>query len=222
MKLYSSAISPYAARCRILIQHKQAPVEILAPPGGMGSDEIKALNPSGKIPVLDLGASATGHQAIAESWAILEYLESHNPEPAMRPADAFSQAKQVELVRFTDLYLAPAMFPLFLALRGKADESAVKTALSGLQQQFQTLEKFLATQPSDPAIELSLADAALLPVVWYARILARHFGLEDCLTGLPITTQWWQRCSAIAAAASVLSEMETGLKLAIPPLFEND
>ena len=52
MKLYSSPISPYASRVRIQIAHQQLPVEIVPPPGGMSSDEVKAANPIGKIPVL--------------------------------------------------------------------------------------------------------------------------------------------------------------------------
>ncbi len=47
MQLYSAAISPYAARCRIQIRHKTLPVEIVPVPGGMGSDTVKAKNPTG-------------------------------------------------------------------------------------------------------------------------------------------------------------------------------
>ena len=125
MQLYSSAISPYASRCRMQIRHKNLPVEIIPPPGGMGSAEVKTKNPIGKVPVLDLGDRALG-----ESWAIMEYLEAQHPKPAMWSGDAFQQARDRELVRFVDLYLAPSMFPLFLALRGAADDDAVAKAVS--------------------------------------------------------------------------------------------
>lgn len=212
MQLYSSSFSPYASRCRIQIHHKNLPVEIVPPPGGLGSAQLKAKNPIGKIPVLDLG-----DKVLAESWAIMEYLEARFPEPSMRPADAFEQAKLQELVRFTDLNLATAMFPLFRALRGAVGPEGVAEALTALQAQLQVLESLLARKVR--GTRLDLADAALLPVMFYARLLAKHFGKTDCLAALPVTSGWWQRASAVPAAAKVLAEMEAGLRTAIPVLF---
>lgn len=213
MQLYSSAFSPYASRCRIQIHHKQLPVEIVPPPGGLGSAQLKGKNAIGKIPVLDLG-----DRSLAESWAIMDYLETtFAQQTPMRPADSFAAAKQQELVRFTDLQLATAMFPMFRALRGAVGPEAVAEALTGLKAQMQILETLLAHK--DSGLSLDLADAALLPIVWYARVLVRHFGKSDCLEGLPATQAWWQRASAVPAAARVLGEMETGLRAAIPVLF---
>ena len=224
MQLYSSSFSPYAARCRIQIFHKNLPVEIVAPPGGMGSAQLKSKNPIGKIPVLDLGEKALG-----ESWAIMEYLEACHPSPAMRPSDAFEAAQLQALVRFTDLYLAPAMFPLFRALRGAIGPDAVAESLTALQAQLQILEPLLVRKVQHSRLALGeaygvqltldLADAALLPIIWYSRILARHFGVADCIAALPATQGWWQQASTVPAAAKVLTEMEVGLKAAIPVLF---
>ncbi len=211
MQLYSIPISPYASRCRVQIYHKALPVEIVAPPGGLRSAEVLAQNPSGRIPVL-----ITEGGALAESWAIMEYLEDLHPEPAMRPADALARAQQRALVRFADLYLAPAMFPLFQALRGGADANAITKAREGLSGQLEVLERLLAKR--DPG-ELDLGDAALLPIVWYAQILARHFGDADCLSGRDATRAWWARSSGTGAAARVVEELDAGLRVAIPPLF---
>jgi glutathione S-transferase len=214
VQLYSSAFSPYAARCRIQIHHKQLPVEIVPPPGGMGSAEVKAKNPIGKIPILSMDDGA-----LAESWAIMSYLETRFPEPAMRPADALQWAQLCALTRFTDIYLAPAMFPMFRALRGAAGADAVAEAQAALQAQLQILEQLLTRKASVAKLPLDLADAALLPVIWYARLLALHFGKTDCLAALPVTQAWWQQHRAVAAAAKVLDEMETGLRTAMPTLF---
>lgn len=214
MKLYSSPISPYASRVRIQIAHQQLPVEIVPPPGGMSSDEVKAANPIGKIPVLEVGEAR-----IAESWAIMEFLAVRHQQPAavaMLPEDDIALAQLRALVRFTDLQLAPAMFPMFLALRGKADDSAVKAALENLQVQLKILDALLIQKPD---ASLDLADAALLPIIWYAQVLSRHFGLADCLAGVPQVSLWWQRCSQVSAAKYVLSEMESALKAALPTLF---
>ena len=212
MQLYSAAISPYASRCRVQIYHKNLPVEIVPPPGGMRSEDVLARNPGGRIPVLDLG-----DKALAESWSIMEYLEDTHPDTPMRPADAFDRARISELVRFTDIYLASAMFPLFKALRGGVDEHMVAEAIKGLNVQLAVLESQWARKPQTS--ELDLADAALIPIVWYAQVLARHFGNPDCLAGLEQTQTWWDRVTKVPAAAKVLEEMETGLRAALPIVF---
>lgn len=213
MQLYSTPISPYSARCRIQIAHKQLPVEIVAPPGGMRSEAVLAVNPTGRIPVL-----VTDQACLAESWAIMEFLESTFPSPAMRPDDAFASARQTEIVRFADQYLAPAMFPLFKALRGAGSDEEIKAAADGLQAQMSLIEKMLPAV-QDSVAGLSLADAALVPIIWYGMILGRHFGGAADLSGWPSIHSWWQQLQQNPAVATVVTEMETALKAAIPPIF---
>lgn len=214
MQLYSIAFSPYAARCRIQIYYKHLPVEIVAPPGGLGSQQIKARNPIGKIPVLDLG-----DRALAESWAIMDYLESSYPTPPMRPDDAFGRAQLQMLVRFVDLNLAPALLPLFTALRTTVSTDAIAAAQTAIQTQLRIMEDLLAGKPVFPRMTLDLADAALLPVMSYATLLTAHFGAADCLADLPVTRNWWKRTCRETAAARVLTEMEGGLRAALPALY---
>jgi len=214
MQLYSAPISPYASRCRIQIHHKQLPVAIVPPPGGMRSAQVLALNPIGKIPVLDLGGDA-----LFESWAIMDYLETRFPQTPMRPADPLAAAKLAALVRFADIQLALAMFPMFRALRGAAGADAVTEAVAGQDAQLQVLEQLLARKASGLAFDL--ADAALLPIVYYGRLLGAHFGKKDVIAALPATLRWWQAASTVPAAAQVLAEMEQGLRAAIPVLFQN-
>ena len=82
MKLYGALASPYAARVHMFAMLKGIDLPLESAPGGMGSDEYKAINPTGKVPALDTGAGL-----IAESEIICEYLEEKYPEPALLPAD---------------------------------------------------------------------------------------------------------------------------------------
>lgn len=216
MQLYSLSFSPYASRCRIYIRHKGLPVEIVAPPGGLGSAQLKAKNPLGKIPVLDLG-----DRALAESWAIMEFLESRHPDAPMWPADDFARARVRELVRFCDLHLALTVVPMFRALRGAATAEQVREALVQQDAQLAILEALLARKPEFAVAPLDMADCALLPVVYYSILLTRHFGRREALASLPVTSAWWHRASAVPAAAHVLGEIEAGLRQAIPVLVAN-
>ena len=81
MKLYNVPLSPFAARCRIQIYAKKLPIELVDPPGGLGSESYRRLNPTGKVPALQLDDGFV----LPESAVIGEYLEDRFPEPALRP-----------------------------------------------------------------------------------------------------------------------------------------
>lgn len=214
MQLYSLSFSPYAARCRIQVLHKKLPVEIVPPPGGLRSAELKAKNPTGKIPVLDLG-----DRTLAESWSIMEYLESQfAAQVPMLPRDEFARGRVRELVRYADLYLAMSVVPMFRALRGAATADEVTAALAQQDEQLAVVEALLGRKKEFGIEPLDLADAALIPLVYYSIVLTRHFGQRDALVGRTALSAWWQRVKPVPAAAQVLGEIEGGLKAAIPVL----
>ena len=100
MKLYSRDLSNFSAKSRIVIYEKGLDVEMVDPPGGMGSQEYKKLNPLGKIPALQLDNG----RMIAESEVINEYLEDKFPAEPLLPQDAEGWAA----VRITGVRPRPA------------------------------------------------------------------------------------------------------------------
>ncbi len=75
MKLYGSLTSPYVRKCRVLIKEKALACEFVqADAGGPGSP-VPALNPLGKVPVLERDDGS----ALFDSPVILEYLDSLKP-----------------------------------------------------------------------------------------------------------------------------------------------
>src|SRR5271169_4158608 len=115
MKLYSRDLSNFSGKSRIVIYEKGLNVEMVDPPGGIGSAEYKKLNALGKIPALQLDNG----QVIAESEVINEYLEDKFPEKSLLPKDAEGRAKVRSFSRFHDLYLDPPMRALLPQLFGK-------------------------------------------------------------------------------------------------------
>src|SRR5262245_34715467 len=89
MQLYHADLSPFAARIRLAIYAKALPIALAPPPGGLGSEEYKRLNPSGKVPALVLDDGSV----LPESEVILEYLEDRFPAPALRPSTAEERAR---------------------------------------------------------------------------------------------------------------------------------
>ena len=113
MKIHDMTRAPNPRRVRIFVAEKRMEEQIQYVQVDMASGAHKQpsflkMNPSGKIPVLEL---ANG-DAIAESIAICRYLEALQPEPNLLGRDAFELGRIEMIDRQLD-------FELFVAI-GKA------------------------------------------------------------------------------------------------------
>lgn len=104
MRLINLDHSPYAARVKIQILQKQLPIEFIAPPLELKSEAFLQAYPLGKIPLLELD----GGQYLAESIAIMQYLEEVFPQPSCMPAKALERANMRVMMSYTDTHLGPA------------------------------------------------------------------------------------------------------------------
>lgn len=111
LTLYSYWRSSAAYRVRIALNlkglaYKQVPVHLLKDGGQQHSAEYQALNPQQLVPLLvDEGS---GGVRIAQSLAILEYLDEAFPVPALLPSDPGMRAQ----VRALALHIACDLHPL--------------------------------------------------------------------------------------------------------------
>src|SRR5439155_919822 len=89
VKLYGYWRSSCSWRVRIALAHKQIaydyePVHLLRDGGQQNRPEHRARNPLAQVPVLELDESGPdGPLRIAQSLAIIEYLEERFPAPAL-------------------------------------------------------------------------------------------------------------------------------------------
>ena len=93
MILYSYFRSSSAHRCRIAlnlkeIEHEMRFVHLRKEGGQQKSDWFRRLNPQALVPALD-----TGEGILTQSLAIIEWLDSVYPEPALLPGDAVMRAR---------------------------------------------------------------------------------------------------------------------------------
>ena len=93
LKLYSFWRSSASYRVRIALNLKKLPYEYvpinLVKDGGQQySAEYRALNPQSRVPFL-----VDGEFRLGQSLAILDYLESLQPKPALMPADPKLRAR---------------------------------------------------------------------------------------------------------------------------------
>jgi glutathione S-transferase len=132
-------------------------------PGGMGSDEYKAINPTGKIPALEIDGPR-GRQCIAESTVICEYLEAVYPQPALIPAEPIAQAQTRMIARMTDLYIAPHNTPLN-RMGPNRDEALIAQQAALFAKGFHYIESFMGPGPFAVADAPTLGDCALAPFI---------------------------------------------------------
>lgn len=175
MKLYTYFRSSAAYRVRIALNLKGLPYESVAVdlrPGAHRQPDYLARNPQGLIPAL-----ADDSAVIAQSLAIIEYLEETHPQPPLLPGPALDRAR----VRSMALTIACDLHPLnnlrvlkYLRSPLGHDEAAVDTWYRHwIAEGFRGLEEEAKRASGDGrhmfGTKVTLADVCLVPQVFNAR-----------------------------------------------------
>lgn len=108
MILYGASLSPFVRKVLIYCAEKGIAIERKSIGPGDADPDFRRASPFGKIPAL-----IDGDFALADSSAIVTYLEAKHPEPSMTPADPRERAQAVWLEEFADTILAPAGLAVF-------------------------------------------------------------------------------------------------------------
>lgn len=108
MKLYNYWRSSASWRVRIALAYKNVAYEYvavnIAPAAGeQQRDEYRALNPMQQVPTLVLDDG----RRLAQSLAILEYLEETVPRPSLLPSDPYLRARARQLAELVNAGIQP-------------------------------------------------------------------------------------------------------------------
>lgn len=118
MRLYDYWRSSSAWRVRIAlhlkgIAYERHPVNLIAPGPGGGEQHAAsytALNPLAQVPLLELDATEAGAspiRSIAQSMAILEFLDERFPAPPLLPAEPLLRARARQLAEMVNAGMQP-------------------------------------------------------------------------------------------------------------------
>ncbi len=198
-KLLGFPTSPYANRVLIQVYEKGLDLDVVYPDENVSLAEHAAPNPFRRVPVL-----LTADGTLIESAAICEYLEDIQPDPPLRPWDAYGAARMRAFVLAIDHYL----FPVILALRKPdLDQIALTDATTRLDGTMQGLLTMMGDGTYACGDSLTLADCALAPALFYVdRFLQRH-GQEPAATGRPKLQAWQDTVNAHLSVARGLGEL---------------
>ena len=199
LRLYGYWRSSAAYRVRIALNHKRLdwesiPKHLLRGGGEHLGVDYLSRNPQGLVPTLQ-----DGEFLLAQSLAIIEYLNETRPQPPLLPADPQSRAT----VRAMALAIACDVHPLnnlrvmqYLRRELGADEDAIARWIRHwIAQGFTALEAWIVRHSVDGrhcyGTSVSLADVCLVPQAYNAR----RFSLD---------LSPWPRLAAVVASLESL------------------
>jgi glutathione S-transferase len=186
VKIYTTRLSPYGNRIYFWAAAKDVSLDFVPPPGGAGSAEFKAINPSGKIPVL-----IEDDGLIPESMVILEYLEDLHPEPPLRLHDAALRAQTRAAAQIHDLYVMPEFNPVFAQFaQPKPDEAAIDGIFAAVAQRLPLIASVLPAGVYAAGRRLSLADCAMAPFFLLYDAVSANLGRDNPVRGHPRLGEW--------------------------------
>lgn len=162
--LYGRPGSPFVARIVMQAHAKELLLELRPP--ALGTEEFRRMNPLGKMPLLD-------HDGffLPESTVIAEYLEEEYPTPSLLGETAQDRAWVRLITRTVDLY-CDGMLSLLHAAADPTQNIDTDKKRAGLAKGLNAIETFLSDDGYAVAGELSLADCALVPWLYYGRMWA--------------------------------------------------
>jgi len=162
MKIYGFPLSPFVRKVVVVVKEKRLDAEVVPSNPSDPDAEFLAASPFGKIP-----AFRDGDFALADSTAIITYLDAKYPEPALLPAAPEARARAVWFEEVADTVLTPTGAPIVLNrfLRPRlfgteGDEAAAQAAEEALAKPLAYLES-VATGEWLVGAEFTVGDIAV-------------------------------------------------------------
>jgi maleylacetoacetate isomerase len=208
VKLYGYFRSSAAYRVRIALALKKIPYEALAldlRAAAQRDPTYLALNPQGLVPAL-----VDEELVLAQSLAILEYLEETRPTPPLLPRDPGARARVRQLAALVACDIHPLnnlrVLEYLERELGAAPPVRERWIRHWIETGFAALETLLTGAPQTGRFchgdEPTLADVCLVPQIYNAR----RFGCA--LEAFPTLLAIDARCRALPAFAAAAPEQQ--------------
>ncbi len=215
MKVFGFPLSPFVRKVHVVAAEKGIAIEMVLGTPGQPSPEFLAASPFGKIPALQDGAFT-----LADSTAIVTYLDALQPDPPMMPGTPQQRAKAIWFEEFADTVLVPAggkvlfnrlVSPVFMGKPG--DETLAEQGLKELAPLRDYLEAQIGADGWLAGSGFSVGDVA---VAAGFRSLG-YVGLEPDAVTHPNTAAWYERVKARPAWQQVAALEGKVMARVLPP-----
>ncbi len=171
MKIFGFPLSPFMRKVLVAVKEKGLDAEVVPSNPSQPDPEFAAVSPFHKIP-----AFRDGDFTIADSTAIVTYLDAKYPEPALLPAAPEARARAIWFEEVADTVLTPTGAPIVLNrfLRPnifgvEGDEEAAVAAEEALKRPLGYLEGAVGDEWLDGAFTIGdIAAASVIRTLGYA------------------------------------------------------
>jgi RNA polymerase-associated protein len=164
MRLYSGTTDPFSHRCRIVLFEKGMDFEVIDVDLMNKSEDVAAINPYGKVPVL-----VERDLVLYEANIINEYIDERFPHPQLMPPDPVMRGRaRLFLHRFEqELYSQVEVIEHGMPKAADKARAIIRDNLTQLAQ-------ILANQKFLLGDEYSMLDVAIAPLLWRLD----HYGIQ--------------------------------------------
>lgn len=203
MKLYGATVSPFVRKVLAYAAERSLALENIPCPPHNDDPGFCAASPLGKIPCLQ-----DGDYSLADSSAIIHYLEAKFPEGGLIPADAAARGKVIWFEEYADSEIYRVGSPVFVnrvllpkMMKVPGNEAAAAEAEKGVPAIFDYLESVL------PAGGFLVGDAVTLADIAVASPLINlgYGGVQPQASSHPKLADWLERVTSRAAFVPILT-----------------
>lgn len=211
--LHHWPLDPGSRQVRLALAEKQLAFELEPVRFWDAPDDLLALNPAGLPPVL-VEDAAGARLAVAETRAILEYLEEVKPDPALLPARPAERAEARRLALWFDrkfdaevnAFLLHEKLEKRVQALGGPDMEAIRAGRDYLRWHMDYLSGLLETRDGLAGPRFTLADVAA----------AAHLSCVDYLGDVPWddfapVKAWYQRIKCRPSFRAILADRLPGM-----------
>ncbi|MEO1550145.1 MAG: glutathione S-transferase family protein [Pseudomonadota bacterium] len=207
-KLYHHPLSPYCRKVRLVLAEKKLEVELVEQKPGEADLDFLRLNPSGQVPVLRLG-----DQVLAESQAIVEYIDETHPAPPLLPSEAVARAEVRRLCAwFDDKFHRDVTANLLyervnkrVSKQGYPDSEKIKAGAKAIKYHIDYVGWLMEDRRWLAGSAISLADFAA--AAQFSSL--DYIGDVDWARNGPMR-DWYQKIKSRPAFRSILADLVTG------------
>lgn len=200
MKLIGSLTSPYVRKIRIVLAEKKIDYEFVLDSPWEAGNQVAALNPLGKVPVLILDDDST----LFDSRVIAEYLDAVAPNNRLIPA---SGRERISVKRWEAL--ADGIMDSAVAVRNESLRPAEKQEAGNIKLHYNAVTRALAYAADQlgakqwcEGASVTLADLAMASALVYLDLRQAD---RDWRGAHPNLAAWFARMSERASLRATLA-----------------
>jgi glutathione S-transferase len=188
LKLHGAPLSNYYNMVKSALLEKNMDFEEVFTPPSQDA-EYRARSSMGKIPCLE-----TEQGFLAETSAILDYLEEIQATPPLLPADPYQRAKVRELTQSLELYIELVARQGYNALRGKDVPQQTKDSIkTDLEKGIVAIQQLASFSPWIAGDQFTYADIVGYFSFVLANLSAKANADMDLFESLTGASEWFEK-----------------------------